>query len=108
MSTPQTVPHNVQSRLRMVLFLITLTALLGASGLNVHSGEVVQSEPSAIVATAPPSSTGTNTPNTPLKITIPSIQVDAVIESSGLTTNGELSTPKIFTSTAWYLSGAIP
>jgi LPXTG-site transpeptidase (sortase) family protein len=44
----------------------------------------------------------------PVRLKIPSIKVDAVIRSVGLTPNGSMGIPKVPSETAWYMFGPKP
>ncbi len=49
-----------------------------------------------------------STPLTPVRISIPSIGVDAVVESVGKDAQGTMKTPSTFSRVAWYSPGSKP
>lgn len=47
-------------------------------------------------------------PGLPLRLLIPKINVNAVIESAGLTKDGAVGVPKVYANTAWFNAGPRP
>jgi len=47
-------------------------------------------------------------PHRPVRLVIPAIKVDAVVQSVGILENGSMGIPTNFTDVAWYNKGSIP
>jgi sortase A len=65
-------------------------------------------EKEALVSIKAGASLSIATTSLPVKILIPKIKVDADVEEVGITTEGNMSTPKKFKNTGWYKYGTLP
>jgi hypothetical protein len=90
----------------------SLSILFQVKGESVIQG-LVAAEPSSAVTSAPKAvglGSSYNTSIDPVRLVIPSIGVDAAVQSVGLfwNGNGEMSIPTNFTDVAWYNGGPRP
>lgn len=89
----------------LVLFqLISVQILLGSLDDQI----LVPAQAAAIPEVKKPAATPTVAAGVPVRIQIPSIRVNAVINSVGVTANGAMGVPKRPSETAWYEYGPKP
>jgi len=85
---------------KQAVFIVALMMIALVLVIKFHGGPI---KPVAKVALAEETISGS-----PIHLKIPSINVSAVIESTGITPNGEMGIPKGATTTAWFNLGPKP
>lgn len=88
-------------RLALIITPVTIVFIIGLTYVNLNPVEVVRA-PIAV------SSKNETTINLPLRIKIPTINVDAVIYYTGITANGAMDIKQDPNKTAWYNLGPRP
>ena len=108
------VRHSMRGRLLTgMVGLVTLAAAGVFLFVLVHAVWYAPEEEGAAVA--PPSSSGSSTPtviasakDVPVRLSIPSINVDTNIQDVGIGKTGNMAVPSNYTDVGWYRYGTLP
>ncbi len=94
---------------KAVIVLGVLAVVVGAADITARLSHAAFGDKSNLVAFAPAiAMPGSLAPLTPSRLLIPSLNIDAPVESVGKKADGSMDTPKKFGDVAWYNPGPKP
>lgn len=96
-------------RLTSLLVIFAVAALFISNSFFNHTKQLTTVSPAPLFrSTVAAPKNEQPSPGLPMRLKIPAINVDAAVESVGITSTGDMGTPKGPTGVAWYKNGPRP